>query len=117
MLTLNDNTLGTLVMNDGDDKDYTYTLRNADGSDGTKYTITYNDKESRWEYETTNATDNDLRSLKIAYKGTVLKYNVSTTPTETTMYASFEQDKGYSIQDYTYGDLTISNCSYKDGKW
>lgn len=117
MLTLNDNTLGTLVMNDGDDKDYTYTLRNADGSDGTKYTITYNDKESRWEYETTNATDNDLRSLKIAYKGTVLKYNVSTTPTETTMYAPFEQDKGYSIQDYTYGDLTISNCSYKDGKW
>ena len=115
MLTLNDDTLGTLEMN-GDDKHYTYTL-NTDGSDGTKYTITYNDEKHYWEYETTNATDNDLSSFGIAYKGTVLKYNVSTTPTETTMYASFEQDKGYSIQDYTYGDLTISNCSYKDGKW
>lgn len=117
MLTLNDDTLGTLVMNDGDDKHYTYTLRNADGSDGTKYTITYNDEKNCWEYDIENATDNDLSSFGIAYKGTVLKYNVSTTPTETTMYASFEQDKGYSIQDYTYGDLTISNCSYKDGKW
>ena len=119
MLTLNDDTLGTLVMNDGDDKHYTYTLRNADESDGTKYTITYNDEKNCWEYDIENATDNDLSSFGIAYKGTVLRYNVSLTPTptETTMYASFDQDKGYSIQDYTYGDLAISNCYYKAGKW
>ena len=119
MLTLDNDTLGTLEMN-GDDKHYTYTLRNADGSDGTKYTITYNDKKNCWKYDIENATDDDLSSFGIAYKGTVLRYNVSLTPTSTetsTMYASFEQGKGYSIQDYTYGDLTIFNCYYKDGKW